>query len=182
MIAVVVFVRPPWPLTSEIGFYVESAGYLFLLAGLAVRIWCIFYIGGRKSKELITQGPYSICRNPLYVGTFLLAVGAGLCFENLLFLALCVIMIIPAHLLVVRMEEDHLDKIFGNEYRTYKQRVPRYWPRFSSYQSPKTLTVPVLAIRRIATDTILVLFLPVIEDLLEILHNHNLIPVFWHFP
>lgn len=160
----------------------ELVGYFFLLAGLTVRIWCIFYIGGRKSEELITEGPYSICRNPLYVGTLLLSIGVGLCFENLPMLVLILVAMLPAHVLVARMEENHLEEIFGQKYRSYKQKTPMFLPRLSNYTSSETLQVPVRAIRRIGIDTAGVLLIPEIEDLLELLHEHGILPVVWHFP
>jgi len=182
IIFVAVFVRPSWSLESTIGFDMEFGGYLFLLAGLIIRIWCSFYIGSRKSKEIIAEGPYSICRNPLYIGSFLLAIGVGLCFENLLILILVPAIIIPVHIIATRMEEAHLEAKFGEQYRMYKQKVPRFWPRFSNYNSPDMIEVNVHSIRRIAMDTVSVLLLPEIEDLLELLHEHGVIPILWHFP
>jgi len=182
IIFVAIFVRPSWSLESTVGFTMEFGGYLFLLAGLVIRIWCSFYIGGRKSKELIAEGPYSICRNPLYVGSFLLAMGVGLCFENLLILMLVPAIIIPVHIITAQMEETHLEAKFGEQYQMYKQKVPRFWPRFSNYNSPDMLEVNVHSIQRIAMDTVGVLLLPEIEDLLELLHQNGIIPVLWHFP
>ena len=182
IVFVILFVRPTWSLESKMAFVIEFGGYVFLLAGLTVRIWCTFYIGGRKSNELITIGPFSLCRNPLYIGTFLLSVGIGLCFENLLMLVLILLIIIPMHLVVVRMEETHLEKLFGEEYRKYKRKTPRFFPRISNYESPDTVFVSVLAIRRITIDTIAVLLIPEIEDFLEILHINGILPILWHFP
>ncbi len=180
IIFIAVFVRPSWSLESSTAFLLELTGYLFLLGGLSIRIWCIFYIGNRKSKELITTGPYSICRNPLYIGTFLLAMGIGLCFENVLILLMVSALIIPVHIITVRMEETKLESKFGEEYRMYKKKVPMFWPRLSNYNSPDMITVHVRAIIRIAMDTVGVLLVPEIEDLLELLHEHNIIPVLWH--
>ncbi|OHB42005.1 MAG: hypothetical protein A2Y13_05020 [Planctomycetes bacterium GWC2_45_44] len=182
IIFVAVFIRPEWSLDSFAAFFMELGGYLFLLAGLIVRIWCILYVGSRKSKEIITTGPYSICRNPLYMGTFLLTIGVGLCFENLLIILLVPAIFIPIHVITVRMEETHLESKFGEQYRIYKQKVPRFWPHFSNYNSPDYIDININAIRRIAVDTVGVLLLPVVEDLLELLHQHNIIPVLWHFP
>jgi len=182
IVFVAVFVRPNWSMGSTIGFVMELGGYLFLLAGLVIRIWCTFYIGNHKSKEVITAGPYSICRNPLYIGSFLLAIGVGLCFENLLILVLVPAVIIPVHVIAARMEETHLESKFGEQYRGYKQKVPRFWPRFSNYNSPSTIGVNIHSIRRIAADTVGVLLLPELEDFLELLHQHGVIPVLWHFP
>ena len=161
---------------------IETGGYLFLLTGLIIRIWCTFYIGGKKSKELVTAGPYSLCRNPLYMGTLMLAIGVGLSFENLLLLLLVPLIVIPVHLVVVRLEEGRLEEVFGEEFRIYKRKTPRFWPRFSNYTSPDALCIDVHAIWRITGNTIGVLLLPWIEDLLEVLHQHGVIPVLWHFP
>lgn len=182
IVFIAIFVRPSWSVESTTAFVIETSGYLFLLGGLLIRIWCTFYIGGQKSKDLITTGPYSLCRNPLYIGTFMLSIGAGLCFENLLMLLLVPAIIIPVHLIVIQMEEAHLEGVFGEQYRAYKQKVPRLWPHFSDYSSPDLLSVNIHAIWRITLDTLGVLLLPQIEDLLEVLHNHGIIPILWHFP
>lgn len=182
VVFIAIFVRPAWSLESITAFIMEFGGYIFLLLGLGVRIWCIFYIGSRKSKELVTEGPYSICRNPLYIGSFLLAVGVGFCFENLLILFLVPVIIVPVHIVVARMEEANLESKFGEPYRLYKQKVPMFRPRFSNYKSSDMIKVNVHSIRRIAMDTMGILLLPEVEDLLELLHEHGIIPVLWHFP
>jgi len=182
VVLLAVFVRPTWDTESTVAFLVELAGYLFLLGGLAVRMWSILYIGGRKSHELVTDGPYSLCRNPLYLGTFLLALGAGLCFENLLMLAAVFVIVVPVHVWATKMEEEHLRKLFPDTYPEYAQRVPRWWPKLSNYRSKENVTVRIRAIRRIAIDTAAVLLLPEIEDLLEVLHHYRIVPVLLHFP
>ncbi|MBW2596855.1 MAG: isoprenylcysteine carboxylmethyltransferase family protein [Deltaproteobacteria bacterium] len=164
VIFIAIFVRPSWSTDSTVAFVIELFGYLFLLGGLTIRIWCTFYIGNRKSKEIIAQGPYSICRNPLYIGTLLLAIGLGLCFENLLIFLLVPMIIIPVHIIATRMEETHLESKFGEQYRAYKQKVPRLWPRFSNYSSPDVIEINVHSIRRIALDTTGILLLPKIEN------------------
>jgi hypothetical protein len=112
----------------------------------------------------------------------MLAIGVGLTFENLLLLLLVPLIIVPVHLIVVRLEESRLEEVFGEQFCAYKQKTPRFWPRFSSYNSPDRLNVDVRAIWRITGNTVGVLLLPWIEDLLEVLHHHGVIPVLWHFP
>jgi len=111
-----------------------------------------------------------------------LAFGVGLCFENLLMLLLVLALIVPAHVIVVRWEEAHLEEVFGEHYRLYREKTPRFLPRIRNYESPDAVSVSVRAIRRIAVDTIAVLLVPEIEDLLEVLHLHGVLPVLWHFP
>lgn len=182
IILIAIFISPSWSLDSTTGFVMESSGYLFLLAGLIIRIWCSLYIGNRKSKELIVEGPYSICRNPLYIGSFLLAIGVGLCFENWLILLLIPAIVIPVHIITARAEETNLELKFGEQYQMYKQKVPRFWPRFSNYNSPDIIEVNIHSIRRITIDTAGILLLPQIEDLIELLHENGIIPVLWHLP
>lgn len=177
-----VFVRPTWPVGSRIAFVVEFTGYLLLLAGLGIRMWSIFHIGGRKSRELVTEGPYSLCRNPLYVGTLLMVIGAGMCFENVPMLAAVLVVFVPVHLIAVRLEEKHLEALFPTDYPSYKRTVPRFLPRFRSYKRKDQLVVRLKTIRRIMVDTVAVLLLPEVEDLLEVLHEAGVIPVLWHFP
>lgn len=182
LVFLAVFVRPAWPAESEIGYYVELAGYFCLLGGLSIRIWSILYIGGQKSKILTNQGPYSLCRHPLYVGSFFVAIGAGLCFENIPMLIAILVLIVPVHIIVARMEERHLMELFPMEYPEYKKLVPRFIPNFKNYRSSETVEVPVRMIRRVLLDTAGILMLPEIEDLLEILHSHGIIPILWYFP
>ena len=44
--------------------YVEAVGLCLIAMGVIGRMWCTLYIGGRKSSEIIAQGPYSVSRNP----------------------------------------------------------------------------------------------------------------------
>jgi len=182
VVLIAVFVRPSWPVGSGVAFAVELAGYLFLLTGLGIRIWSILYVGGHKSHILVTEGPYSICRNPLYVGTLLLAIGAGLCFENLLMLIVTVAIVLLAHVAATLLEERHLEEKFPEEYPAYKRRVPRFWPRLGNYRSRGTVEVSVSAIGRVMIDTVAILLLPEVEDILEVLHQHGILPVLWRFP
>ena len=153
-----------------------------MLTGLAIRIWSILYVGGHKSDELVTDGPYSLCRHPLYIGTFLVAIGVGLAFENILMLIAIVGIITPIHLVAIILEEKHMEGNFPAEYASYKQRVPRFWPRPSNYTSGKTVVVSVRSIRRVLVDTVAVLMIPEVEDFLEVLHDYGIVPVLWHFP
>ena len=47
----------------------ETGGVILILVCIVGRTWCTLYIGGNKKRELITAGPYSVVRNPLYVFT-----------------------------------------------------------------------------------------------------------------
>ena len=62
---------------------------MFLVAiGSLGRMWCSLYIAGYKDQVLITQGPYSLTRNPLYFFNVFGALGVGFCTATFTFPAL----------------------------------------------------------------------------------------------
>jgi len=176
------FVWRPWEDESVMDYAVEWSGYVFLLAGMGIRVWSTLYIGARKSKQLVTDGPYSLCRNPLYVGTILLTIGASLCLENMLMLLVSVAVVIPAHALVARAEERHLEDLFGDDFLTYKRTVPRFLPSFRCYRSPESVVVSTRAVRRAVIDAAGILLIPMAGGLIEMLHAKGLLPVLFRFP
>ena len=60
-------------------------GWLFVGIGVMGRIWCSLYISGFKNAKLVTEGPYSLCRNPLYLFSYLGGVGIMFLTETFVF-------------------------------------------------------------------------------------------------
>ena len=56
----------------------RGSGLVLILLCILGRTWCTLYMGGRKNRELITRGPYSTMRNPLYLFSIVGTVGIGL--------------------------------------------------------------------------------------------------------
>ncbi len=120
-----------WPARIGIGAVLLLAGgalvvvgkQAFKQVGTDVKPW-------RPSLALATTGIYAHLRNPMYVGAMLMLGGTA----ALLVSDWLVILLVPTALLlhfgVVRREERYLEAKFGEDYRRYKARVPRYgWPR-----------------------------------------------------
>ena len=120
-------------------------GYAMLLVGAIGRIWCAVYIAGRKNKDLVTSGPFSITRNPLYFFSFIAFVGAGLSFESITLAAVFAGVFFATHWRTILREERTLADIFGAEYDAYTARVPRFLPRPRLYvpAAVVTLSIPV---------------------------------------
>src|SRR5690242_19500682 len=70
---------------SALDLALGVAGWLCFSAGALFRWWASLYIGGRKHQELVLDGPYSVCRNPLYLGSFLLALSIAFFLHSLTF-------------------------------------------------------------------------------------------------
>jgi len=181
LIFVGLFVWRKWKDESLADFSSEWGGYVLLLLGVGIRIWATLYIGQRKSKELITEGPFSICRNPLYVGSLLIMLGVSLCMENLVLLAAGLLIMIPTHIWVILVEEKHLAKVFGEQYLEYKHRVPRFGFAFRNFHTAQTIEVSVRSIYRATGEAMLALTVPIIGDLIETLHANGILPVLWKF-
>ncbi len=167
------------PDNSLLDLSLESVGYVLLMAGVGLRLWSTLYIGSRKSQELIRQGPYSICRNPLYLGTSSIVIGVALLFSNPIMLLAILLLFLPATFLAIKMEEHHLEELFAEQYRDYRRQVPRLWPSFRRYVSPERLEVSTRTITKAAIDVSGILLVPLAEDVIRFLHSHNWLPVLW---
>ena len=90
----------------------------FKQAGTNVMPW-------KPSLALATAGVYAKLRNPMYVALTMLVGGIAVALASDWMLVL----VLPLHYGVVRREERYLEKKFGDDYRRYKESVPRYgWP------------------------------------------------------
>lgn len=78
------------------------------------------------ATTLVTTGIYSISRNPMYVGMLLILVAIAFWFQALSGLIAVFLFFLIIDRLQIRMEEKQLLKIFGQAYRDYAQRVPRW--------------------------------------------------------
>jgi protein-S-isoprenylcysteine O-methyltransferase Ste14 len=100
--------------------------------GLALRAWAAGSL--YKDRELATGGPYAFTRNPLYLGTLLVAAGLVAASRSVwlgvLFAAVFAFIYLP----VIQLEEQHLRDLFP-EYDAYASRVPALIPRLRLQQS-----------------------------------------------
>ena len=82
-----------------------------------------------KAGELATEGPYALCRHPIYAAwNFVIVPGALAFSRSWLLLAVPVLMVVLLRV-VVRREEAWLEATFGQDYRDYKARVNAVFPR-----------------------------------------------------
>ena len=82
-------------------------------------------IPGNEKTTMITDGIYSMSRNPAFVGFYLTYIGILLTFFNWVLLVFTIFTIIILHLQILK-EEEYLTMAFGAEYTEYKKHVRRY--------------------------------------------------------
>jgi len=101
----------------------------FALAAFSVRTFTragADVVPGRPATTLVTNGPYRVTRNPIYIGFILLYFGIAILATSVWMLLLLVPLLIVLQRGVVEREETYLDAKFGEEYGKYKARVPRW--------------------------------------------------------
>jgi protein-S-isoprenylcysteine O-methyltransferase Ste14 len=103
------------------------------VAGLLLRAWAAGCL--TKDHELAIAGPYAYTRNPLYLGTLLVAAGLVIASREIGLAALFAAVFLLVYLPVIQLEEQHLRKLFP-EYEAYARRVPALWPRFRRHWEP----------------------------------------------
>lgn len=182
MFAALLFGQSTFPPDTTVHEVVEMVGILLIFLGIVGRLWCTLYIGGRKSGEVVTGGPYSMTRNPLYVFSTLAAAGVGAQMGSVVatigFAVLCAL---AFHVVILR-EERHLEALFGTAYKAYVARVPRFFPQLSLYQEGDTGSFrPKLLLNTLLDGLVFLVALPVFE-LIDHAQVTGALPVLFRIP
>jgi protein-S-isoprenylcysteine O-methyltransferase Ste14 len=170
------------PVLPLVDMLFEVAGTLAIFVAIAGRGWSLFYIGGRKNSQLVTTGPYSITRNPLYFFSLVGIAGVGAQTGSLLSMAMLIIAAYLAFDMAMRGEEAYLSSRYGRSFETYKQTVPRLWPDLSRWQECDD--VPLNSGRAIGSlrDGIVFFGAWVAIELIRLGQADGILPVLWALP
>lgn len=103
-------------------------GYFLIIICVLGRTWSAAYIGGQKARVIVDLGPYSVTRNPLYVFSFIGAVGIGFCTGMVTPALVIGAVYVVYYRMIVAREEEHLMARHGDIYRDYVAQVPRWIP------------------------------------------------------
>ena len=101
-------------------------GALVAIPGLLIRALASGHV--RKNEQLTTSGPYAYTRNPLYLGSIILAVGFAIAARSWVIVTAMLIIFIAVYLPVIQAEETFLRGNFPG-FGEYASRVPRLFPR-----------------------------------------------------
>ncbi len=166
-----------WEMTSVIvdeGLFM--VGVVLVAACASLRAWSLSYIAGSKDSRLITTGPYSLCRNPLYLANFVGAVGLGFCTETLFFPLAIFLVFALYYPRTIGAEEKRLRGLFGAGFERYASTVPRLLPSFSGYVEEDTMCVSTKSFRRGMRDLAFLISLVGVLEFIEALHEAQVLP------
>jgi len=162
----ILFTRSAWVDTEWLFASFRVAGILLVVLGVLGRFWAILYIGAAKNRGVMQDGPYSVCRHPLYLFSTIGTLGLGFLLGSVVlaaFLGVAVFAILSA---TAAREEGFLRAEFGPAYVSYGARVPRILPRPQLYHSPATVLISIKALRVNFADALVFLgFIPLAEVL-----------------
>ncbi len=182
MFAALLFGQSTFPPDTPVHEGIEMVGVVLIFLGVIGRLWATLYIGGRKSSEVVTGGPYSITRNPLYVFSSLAAAGVGAQIGSVTttvgFAVLCAL---AFHVVILR-EEKFLKEALGASYQAYLAKVPRFLPKLSLYEEGDTGSFkPRLLLTTLLDGLVFLVALPVFETI-DGAQQSGILPVLFRLP
>src|SRR5467141_1118288 len=109
-------------------------GALAGVIGLSVRAYAAGYL--HKQEVLTVTGPYAYTRNPLYLGSAILALGAGIAMRSWISAFILIIYFAVFYSAVMRREAKELHLRHGASFEEYARTVPLFMPRLTAAKLP----------------------------------------------
>ena len=174
--AVVILTSSGWKSSGLVGEVLFSIGVA--LAGIATvgRLWCSVYISGYKVTTLITTGPYSMCRNPLYFFSLLGSVGIGLATETFVIPAVIAIAFALYYPYVISGEEARMASVHSVDFENYCKKIPKFIPSFSLFEEPEEYKIKPRIFRKRLIDSLWFVWMLGIIEFIEALHEYGYLP------
>ncbi len=124
----------------EMTWVVWTVGTLLFLAGWFLRIWAQIHLHYRlKTHKVLTlTGPYVYVRNPIYIGNTLILLGITVLAGFVAFVPLMLLACAFTYHMTVLYEEGHLKEKYGQPYKDFLGRIPRWMPRFKGAEKADT--------------------------------------------
>jgi len=123
--------------------FLDFIGFIVVLKGTFMRMWARGHkkAHSQKSNALVTTGPYSLTRNPMYLGSFTTGAGFIILIWPWWSLPLFAWLFYARFKIQVEKEEAFLEKTFGEEYIQYCKKTPRVFPRIKDMLNVKVQNV-----------------------------------------
>ena len=112
------------------GLILYALGSLAIPAAILGRFWCYVYNSGKRDKVVITDGPYSLCRNPIYLFSILASVGVGLISQSFVLPVIFAVLVGGFYHHIISGEEAKMSHLHGETYLAYLRSTQRMIPAF----------------------------------------------------
>ena len=111
-------------------------GFILVTLGGFGRLWASLYVEGFKTKRLITEGPYSMVRNPLYFFTIIILLGFCCVVKSIPIAIALLASFSLLHIPAIINEEKKLLSKHDHLYKEYYHKTPRLIPNIFKYKRP----------------------------------------------
>ena len=172
----------PAPLTPPLEQAAEVGAVVLVALACIGRLWCSAFVAGHKDTRLVTEGPYSVCRHPLYALSFVGGLGLGIATHSLTLTLLTALVLTVLFARAAREEERVLAALHGAAFRDYARTTPRWWPRFRDYRVPATIDVRPAIFWKAFLDAGSFILLYLVIDTVRSLREAGLWPTFVPLP
>lgn len=153
------------------------AGFILSAVATLLRVWSLFYVAGYRNRTLVTLGPYSICRNPIYLATTLGGMGIALTTGTLTYPLVVGLFLWSYFNVQIGAEERRLERDFGKRFAEYRANVPRLIPNFALLNEPDEYVARPGNFRRSMGDALWFIIGLGIVQVAMLLHAANMLPV-----
>lgn len=154
LLATGVFFTTPWERMMGLREMTDFIGYAFIITCALGRIYASVFIGGQKNDTLITWGPYSLMRNPLYFFSLLGITGIAIMSHSIIATVIAFSTTFFLYRSLIAREEKYLEEKFGNRYLRYKYQTPSLFPSFKNYDCPQKLVFCPQFVQKAVFDAI----------------------------
>lgn len=159
--------------------YIETLGLVLIMIGIGGRLWSTLYIGGRKSAEVVSTGPYSITRNPLYLFSSIAAAGIGAQSGSYVVAGIFMVLTAAVFYFVALREERFLTATLGDEYLSYLSRVPRFFPNPMLYRDATQVMFQTGRLRTTLLDGLVFLAAIPVLEIIEETQEAGAVPILY---
>jgi protein-S-isoprenylcysteine O-methyltransferase Ste14 len=161
---------------------IEWAGIVAIVVCILGRTWASLYIAGRKIEQFVTDGPYSVMRNPLYFFSIIGTAGAGAQLGSIVAGAVFGALAWAVFYVVTLQEERVMAERYHGAFADYLASVPRFLPNPRLWRDKPTLSIMPPKILRTFADAMLFLLSVPIAEGFEQLQNAGVLPVLFRLP
>lgn len=157
-------------------------GIFLLFVGIVGRLYATLYIGGMKNSgsdgnSFISDGIYSVCRNPLYFFSFVGLLGILFLKGQLILVILGAALFLLVYRFTILGEEKFLSDKFGDSYKEFLKNTPRFFPNFSRFKYSERLEIRPFFLHKEAKRAFVWLFVALFIYVISILQNLGFLPI-----
>lgn len=157
-------------------------GIFLLFIGILGRLYATLYIGGMKNSgsdgnSFISDGIYSVCRNPLYFFSFVGLLGILFLKGQLILVILGAVLFLLIYRFTILGEEKFLSDKFGDSYKEFLKNTPRFFPDFSRFKYSERLEIRPFFLHKEVKRAFVWLFVALFIYVISILQNLGFLPI-----